>query len=74
MASLKAPRFGYSFFSLEAFLEWALSFETLRKFKGHVFFAALQCGQHCRLTILDGLAEFGKYQCQYHTTRSKYIF
>ena len=37
MASLKAPRFGYSFFSLEAFLEWALSFEALRKFKGHVF-------------------------------------
>ena len=24
-------------FFLEAFLEWALSFEALRKFKGHVF-------------------------------------
>ena len=50
---------------------WAL--RLWENLKG-MFFAALQCGQHCRLTILDGLAEFGKYQCQYHTTRSKNIF
>ena len=58
-------------FFLEAFLEWESGFEKIQR---ACFFAALQGGQHCRLTILDGLAEFGKYQCQYHTKRSKNIF